>query len=139
MADLSLRIGSEILFVPPVVAALKSYALRCGFVEEEATKIAVAVEEALANVIKHSYESRKEGVILIEADLKGDELCVRVSHQGKPFVLEGKRAAPDIEKLGKERKKGGFGLYLIEKFMDEFHLGHEKEWHYYLMKKHLRP
>ena len=54
-------------------------------------------------------------------------------------MLEGKRAAPDIEKLEKERKKGGFGLYLIEKFMDEFHLGHEKEWHYYLMKKHLRP
>ena len=69
MADLSLRIGSETLFVPPVVAALKSYALRCGFVEEEATKIAVAVEEALAIPLYEKLDLLKANAAAIIAGI----------------------------------------------------------------------
>ena len=74
----------------------------------------LAVNEAASNVMRHAYEGREDGRIVVEADANDERVCVRLRHEGKPF--DPAQAAPPTFDGTRE---GGFGVYLIAQSVDE--------------------
>ncbi len=135
--DISIKINSDISYIPYVLAITNSYSETIGFDENICKKITIAVEEVLTNIIKHSYKFQKDKIIVIEFGFADDKIIIKVKHKGAGFKIKDYECQK-IEQIKKERKKGGFGIFLIKKFMDDIIAGEEKGWKYYLMKKSLK-
>ncbi|MEA2181776.1 MAG: serine/threonine-protein kinase RsbW [Solirubrobacteraceae bacterium] len=59
------------------------FASDCGASQRQCEDIAVAVSEALSNVVKHAYVGRDApGIVAIEASARGPALVVVVSDEG---------------------------------------------------------
>lgn len=93
-------------------------ALNAGFNSGDVQDIILAVDEAVTNIIKHSYSFDPKGEIKLEIDINNNEFIITITDKGKSFdptsVPE-----PDIRKYQREHRVGGFGLYLMKKFMDD--------------------
>ena len=96
----------------------KSAAQKCGFTEETIDKIALAVDEACTNVIKHAYKYSPEGDIIVNINVNHNKMTVSITDHGSNFdpslVPE-----PDVKKYYRQHKIGGLGIYLMRKLMDE--------------------
>ncbi len=93
-------------------------AYRAHLSEEESLLLAVAVDEACANVIEHAYGHDATKQVMVRAILDEDTIRFDVVDQGKgfdPSLIEPK----DPRQLVKERASGGLGMGLIRRIMDE--------------------
>ncbi len=133
-----IEINADTIFIPPVLSFIEEFCKINRFKEEEITKITIATEESLTNIIKHSYHNNKEKRIHIELEFVNKSLTIMLKHRGDEFEIDENCLKVDIDKILKDRKKGGFGLYIIKKFTDEFKIGKDKGWNYYLLKKKLK-
>jgi serine/threonine-protein kinase RsbW len=87
------------------------------FEKIDCDKIILAVDEAVANVVEHAYEDRT-GEIDIRFDVDAEKLEIMIRDNGKKFQPE-MIAAPDIHEHIKKGLKGGLGMFLMRKIMDE--------------------
>lgn len=83
--------------------------------------ISLAVDEAVANVMEHAYanaegRTRKEIQIILDADPSRFEIVIRDS--GQKFD-PGHLPDVDIRDHVRKGKKGGLGVFLMRKIMDE--------------------
>ena len=91
------------------------------FDKEAITEIALAVSEAVGNIVRHSYEGRTDG--RIEATLTIDDtaltLCLRdYGHKFDPDAYQ----SPNLD----TPTEGGYGIFLMRTLMDEvrYETGH---------------
>ncbi len=79
--------------------------------------IQLAVDEAVSNVVAHSYGSRS-GPITLRVQQDGRDVIIELVDEGTPFDPA---AAPDPDLTGslEERRIGGLGIYFMRKMMDE--------------------
>jgi stage II sporulation protein AB (anti-sigma F factor) len=92
---------------------------------EEIADIKTAVSEAVTNSIIHGYENKKEGIIRIEAEIRGNEVSIVVIDYGIGMDdIEKAReplytSRPDLE-------RSGMGFTVMETFMDSLEVESEK-------------
>jgi serine/threonine-protein kinase RsbW len=81
--------------------------------------VQLAVDEACTNIIQHAYSNKSKGQILIQCMLSSEnnQFIVTITDWGKSFDPK-IVPKPDTESNLNERKEGGLGLFLINKFMD---------------------
>lgn len=60
---MELKISSDPRWLRMVRAMIQEICRQCGFSEMERSEITLAVDEALSNVIKHSYKGSPHGVV----------------------------------------------------------------------------
>lgn len=85
---------------------------------EAVEEILVAVDEAVTNVIRHSYKDKKDGVIQLHLVMKDNKIIISLFDDGMTF--EPKRVPlPIFSKNIDKRTLGGMGIYLMKQFMDE--------------------
>jgi serine/threonine-protein kinase RsbW len=96
----------------------RSVAAQSGFSDESVDKIALAVDEACTNIIKHAYKYSPEGDIVINIKVADNKLTVSITDFGLDFDPS-LVPVPDIKKYYRQHKVGGLGIYLIKKLMDE--------------------
>lgn len=83
---------------------------------EELTDIKTAVSEAVTNSIIHGYEN-KDGTVIIEASIKGEEVTIIVSDEGKGIEnLE--QAMQPLYTSRPDLERSGMGFTVMETFMD---------------------
>lgn len=87
-----------------------------GFPGRTAASIRLAVDEACTNVVKHAY-AQQQGVVRILATAQRGWLEIRVVDQGTPF--DGRVDMPQLAHLVEQRRKGGLGVFLMHRLMDE--------------------
>ena len=88
-----------------------------GFREEEISKIALAVDEACTNVIKHAYKFDPSKTITVTVK-RGDALFeVDILDTGRQFNPADVHA-PDMKEYLTHFRKGGLGVYLMKSLMD---------------------
>ena len=88
-----------------------------GFASGDSENAALAVEEAVSNVMEHAYHGEpghKMSVIFQMADQK---FVVRILHNGDQPQLT--QIPSDLSNFYKQKKKGGLGIIIMKKFMDE--------------------
>jgi anti-sigma regulatory factor (Ser/Thr protein kinase) len=101
-------------FLCVVRAAVGELALVYGLSEESSRGIALAVDEALANIIRHAYKSHYDQEIELICQAEADHLEFRLLDQGEP---------PDPARICGQPlddfSLGGRGTHLMKAVMDE--------------------
>lgn len=89
-----------------------------GFGEQDTEEIRLAVDEAMTNVIKHAYGYDESKKILISVGSDSSGFWVAIQDNGHAFDLSS-YSTPDVPERIKQRRKGGVGVYLIRRLMDQ--------------------
>lgn len=86
--------------------------------EIEKHQVTLAVEEVCANLIIHSHGCNPMDIIQLEVNDSKEKLFFEITDQGKAFNIL-TYEAPDLKKVMLEKRKGGLGIILVKKIMDE--------------------
>ncbi|MBX3363768.1 MAG: ATP-binding protein [Phycisphaeraceae bacterium] len=115
---------SDPLYLSGARELVSAVARRLGFDEPTCSQIALAVDEALANVICHGYQRRPDGLMWISLwplALSPDTPSLRI-------VIEDEARQIDCEQIrGRDLddiRPGGLGVHIIRQIMD--HVLYEK-------------
>ncbi|MDD4857158.1 MAG: anti-sigma factor antagonist, partial [Candidatus Krumholzibacteria bacterium] len=89
---------------------------RAGFSKSETNNTKLAVDEACTNIIKHAYKD-KGGDIRIDIQAEPGKVEINIFDRGEPFDWS-KVKEPDLDLYVEIGKKGGLGIYLMNRLMD---------------------
>lgn len=117
---LKIELVSDSRYLSCVRECVAQAARQLCFSDAQAAQVAMAVDEAIANVIKHGYAERPDGKIWVSLSPLPDEPSrgsgIRVviedeARQVEPSCIKGRDLA-DI-------RPGGLGVHIIREVMDE--------------------
>jgi serine/threonine-protein kinase RsbW len=89
-----------------------------GFDDEEVSKIALAVDEACTNIIKHAYKFDPSKKIKVTVKPGTRAFEVSITDNGKQFN-PAELQAPDMKEYLSHFRRGGLGVYLMKSLMDK--------------------
>lgn len=83
------------------------------------TQIDLAVEEVFTNISSYAYDP-DVGIASVQVDITDEPFSVKISFidSGSPYDPLAK-PDPDVKVPLKQRRKGGLGIYLVKKSMDD--------------------
>ena len=86
--------------------------------------VCIAIEEATSNIVEHSYEGMEHPLMEFRFSLYSSKIVITIDdfgERGRQFKLEdnGKYNSHNELKSTVSKSKGGIGLYLIRKIMDD--------------------
>lgn len=93
-------------------------ARRHHYSKKDIEDVRLAVDEAFTNIIKHAYNYNEDEQVEIELDIDPEQICVSLFDQGKSFDTS-KYRFPNVREQIREKKRGGMGVYLMHKLMDD--------------------
>ena len=118
--DLSLELVSNPIYLCAVREMMNLSAKRLGFTDAHASQIALAVDEAIVNVMKHGYDRKLDGRIWLRmtplgppaSAVTGVEIIIEdEARQVEPEHIKGR----DLEDI----RPGGLGVHIIRQVMDD--------------------
>jgi len=113
MLHLKFALPSDPRYLPVVRGAIGPLAAAIGWEERDCLAITLALDEALANIIRHAYHGRADGLIELECHGTADGLEVTLLDHGD---------APDKTKICARAvgcdQPGGLGTHIIKDVMD---------------------
>lgn len=112
-----LRIINETKNLSLVRKRLSNFIEESPFPRDSRNRIILAVDEAIANVVEHAY-GKEKGLIQITLTLDEEKLTVGVCDHGSDFKPNVKKD-PDINDHIRLGLKGGLGMFLMRRVMDE--------------------
>ncbi len=111
---LKLVMPSHPRFLPIVRAAVSELGLVYGLPEESSRGVTLAVDEALANIIRHAYKNRYDQEIELNCQTGADQMEFTLLDWGEP---------PDTDRICAQPlddvSLSGRGTHLIKAIMDE--------------------
>lgn len=90
---------------------------RAGFSNRDTSNTKLAVDEACTNIIKHAYQS-KGGEIRIDVQAEPGKIEINIFDRGEAFDWS-RIEDPDLHQYVEMGKKGGLGIYLMNRLMDD--------------------
>ena len=91
---------------------------------KEIKDIELGTDEAVTNIIKHSYkEENKKNIIQVELEISENKVIIHLYDNGTP-VNEEKIKPRELSDV----KSGGLGTYFINRIMDEVRWKKTDEW-----------
>lgn len=118
MKKQTLKIESKTEQLVTVRNFVSQAAYASGFNDEDVSKIALAVDEACTNVIKHAYQYDAKKKITITVGDSNGNFEVSIVDSGKQF--DPKRIKqPDMKEYLSSYRRGGLGVYLMKSLMDK--------------------
>ncbi len=121
--DRSLEINSRTELLGDVRAFVTRAAAEYGFDLDDVGAIELAVDEAITNIIKHAYKYDPQGVIRVAISTQENgegrgRFTVSISDTGISFDTARYRP-PDMAEYFRTLRRGGLGIVLMNKLMDE--------------------
>jgi serine/threonine-protein kinase RsbW len=113
-----LVIPSQTRYLNLVTGMAKRASVVAGMDDATSAKVSIAVDEAVTNVIVHAYNNEAEHEVAIELRFMPQALEVHICHHGRA-IRENEVVLPDPREYVKHPRKGGLGLLLMSRFMDE--------------------
>ena len=112
-----LTIPSQTKYLNLVTGLAKRASLEAGLDQSTSSKVAIAVDESVTNVIKHAYADAPDRQIDIEFRFPAGALEIWIYHDGLALRQE-ELSIPDASEYVRHPRKGGLGLLLMSRFMD---------------------
>jgi anti-sigma regulatory factor (Ser/Thr protein kinase) len=118
--EIELRLTSDPMYLCGARELVGCIARRIGFDDMDCSKIALAVDEALSNIIRHGYERAFDkpiwlGITPVEPSAESiGGIIISIEDEAKqvdPCSMKGR----DLEDV----KPGGLGVHIIHEVMDE--------------------
>lgn len=117
-------VTKENLQVPAEINSLKrlrDFITRTGkkyrLTDKTINSFKLAIDEASTNIIRHAYRDKK-GMITVRFIIRRSTVTVCIIDQGRFFDLKNVDA-PDLKRYVAIGKKGGLGIFMIRKLVDE--------------------
>jgi serine/threonine-protein kinase RsbW len=88
-----------------------------GFSEAVVHTIALAVDEACSNLIRHSYHLDVSKELVVDVRAEGELLIIEILDSGAAFNPINV-PTPDLKQFAAQHRKGGFGVHIIRMVMD---------------------
>jgi anti-sigma regulatory factor (Ser/Thr protein kinase) len=111
---LKLDLPSDPRFLSIARNAVSEVSAICGLSEEVCQGVTLALDEAIANVIRHAYKNRYDQEIELDCQVNADQIVFRLLDQGEP---------PDQAKICgqplNDISLSGRGTHLMRAIMDE--------------------
>ncbi len=106
---------------------IEAWALTAGYPDLERGRIVLAADEAVTNIIRHTYKSVTDKPIILSAEISDGHFHLRLRDYGPPVDMETLkgRALEDI-------KPGGLGLHLLKTVftvVEHSNLSDGNDWH----------
>ncbi len=114
--DLAISIPSKTQLLKMVVELTKHFVTLHHFKPSCTQQIALAVDEAITNVIEHSYGFKKDKEIRLEYYISTEGLKIKIVFSGIPPAFDTEDL--NLGAMIKKKRKGGLGVKLIKKIMD---------------------
>lgn len=122
--DFILKIPTQSTNLKIIRDFITDIAAKAGFGDDASSDIALAVDEASTNVIKHAYRGGDDKEITVNVKYDNSKIVVTISDTGKGFKPESLDEL-DASEFLKKMKKGGLGIHLIKSTMDEVEFNSE--------------
>ena len=90
---------------------------QAGLDAASSTKLNIAVEEAVVNVMSYAYPADSQGEVRVDADVADGSIVLTVSDSGQPFdptTVEPADTSLDAD----DRPIGGLGIHLMRRYTD---------------------
>ncbi len=122
-SERKLRIPAAEIHLSQVRDFITEIASGLGFDAKDINSIKLAVDEGCTNIIRHAYRNVEGGFIEILSIVKPTAVSFVLIDQGKNFDFK-KASDPNLQTYMKIGKKGGLGIFLMKKLMDdvEYHV-----------------
>lgn len=118
MAVYQLHVEPVISEIPRVIGWLENCCTATGFTEEATLQIALALEEAVSNVINHAFAGLPPPFLIdVRLDITDQLFVAEIVDNGHPFDPTSV-PDPDITQPIEGRPPGGMGIHLIRSMMD---------------------
>ena len=134
-----IEIPAEKARLTEVLDFVLAYAAQLGFEKKELFQLKVCTEEIFVNVASYAYQP-DTGMITVTADGSADPLSVTLSFidSGTPFDP---LAKPDPSKNRplSQAKKGGLGIFMTKKLMDEVSYAYQDGRNILTIRKTISP
>ncbi|HQU71767.1 MAG TPA: SpoIIE family protein phosphatase, partial [Calditrichia bacterium] len=119
------NVSKEEIIVPATMAHLKEVrdfiehiGKKYRFSDKVINSFKLVVDEACTNIIRHGYLDIKDGKITVRAIIRRLSLTIAIIDQGRSFDPR-QMKNPDLEKYVQIGKKGGLGIFMMRKLMDD--------------------
>lgn len=109
-------------------------AKNAGITDPEIKKIELACEEALVNVIRYAYKSRR-GKIEIHIQKKGEYFNIFIKDKGPFFNPLYQNRSIDYSASLEQRNEGGLGILLMCQYMDKIDYRREDPYNILILRK----
>ena len=113
--QLAISVPSDTRFLHSLTNLARNAAEVAGFDAPTAQQISIAVAEAVTNVMEHAYAGEGGHTLDVEFRILPEGIEIHVIHAGKPMDPRAAEAAA----RGAGRKKGGFGVIIMRRVMDQ--------------------
>jgi serine phosphatase RsbU (regulator of sigma subunit)/anti-sigma regulatory factor (Ser/Thr protein kinase) len=101
-------------------------------------QLKTAVAEATMNAMEHGNHFQEDMMVQVRMLKQGEDLVVRITDQGEPYIPE-TAEAPDLEsKLSGLQTPRGWGLFLIQNMVDEMNVINDESGHTIELVVHLK-
>ncbi len=114
---MTLNIKNNISDLSLLAPFIEQLADTYGIAPDQAFKINLALDEAMANVVSYAYPEGTEGAISLTAEKEDGILVFQITDEGAPFDPT-KEGDVDTTLSVEERPVGGLGIFLIKQMMD---------------------
>jgi serine/threonine-protein kinase RsbW len=114
--EFSIQLQADTQLLKMIMELTRHIATLYQFTTSDAQRIALAVDEAVTNVIKHSYQNSQENGLQIDYYLSSDGLKIKLIYRGVPPVIDQDKV--NLATLIKNKKKGGLGVEMMKRIMD---------------------
>jgi serine/threonine-protein kinase RsbW len=128
-----LEISSDPRWLRMVRAMMDEISRQAGFGEAERCDIMIAVDEALSNVMKHSYKGDPNCRVWLSCTAENGSLEVVLRDQGE--ALDPQRLEPPPPD---EMRVGGRGIFLMRSTMDEVNFERRGDTNWLRLSKQVR-
>ena len=122
MSSRTLHIESRTERLIAVREFVSKAAREFGFNDEDIGKIALAVDEACTNIIKHAYRFDPNKEITVTVRRKNEAFEVSILDSGTGFD-PARIPTPIMKEYLSHFRRGGLGIYLMKSLMDKVEYG----------------
>lgn len=124
MRQYEIALRPDVSEVPRLLAWAERTGAAEGIAPEIMFRVALALEEAVTNVIRHAFgELPAPHVLRVQLEIGPGSLTAEVLDNGRPFDPAA-APEPDLSGAIKEREPGGLGIHLMRSMMDRIDYRH---------------
>ncbi len=115
------------------------YGEKYGFNLRQINGFKLSLDEICTNIIQYAYKTPDlPGDIHIEMMRNNDTITAKIFDNGDGFNLSGV-TNPDLTRYVKEKKRGGFGIYIVRQLNDEVNYERVGNTNVLTLKNHVEP
>lgn len=116
-ATLTLTLKNDPAEIGRMVDLLEAFGPQSGLTDEATFKLTLALDEIVANVVRHGFDDDREHRIEVKVTVDDRTVTASVEDDGLEFDPR-EAPVPDLDLPIEMRKPGGLGMHLVRATMD---------------------